>query len=177
METINCTRVILLHSQVNTIAQVSLFLQVILRVNVAATFPKLRLCSNSQHSAWKLAQRYPAISIDQIKKFYGYASSRLEMDLWSKLVITKLTKKLAIKWPGTDSVNMTEFFQNTSPGYFIYHCQFGHIDCRRMWRKVVTFYGVCLEFNPVSIIDSYSSRMENILVKDKAFEFEYDRLI
>ena len=59
-----------------------------------------------------------------MQKFYGFASSRTEKDLWNKLVITKLINKMPIKWPGTAGINMTEFFERTSPSYFISHCQF-----------------------------------------------------
>ena len=124
-----------------------------------------------------------------MQKFYGFASSRTEKDLWNKLVITKLINKMPIKWPGTVGINMTEFFERTSPSYFIYgclllmflassflqvntltansHCQFEHIDCRRFWTKVITINGVCIEFNPVTAIESYKNTMAHTTVKDQ----------
>ena len=91
--------------------------------------------------------------------------------MWEKLVITKLTKKIILKWPGTDNINMTEFFDLTSPIYYIYHCQLEHIDCRGFWKKVKTINGVCLEFNPLEAIDNYKQSLSHTQVKDKAFEF------
>ena len=77
------------------------------------TFPKLRICSHSQHSAYKVAAYYPSIGPNFMQKFYGFASSRTEKDLWNKLVITKLINKMPINWPGTKGINMTRFFHLT----------------------------------------------------------------
>ena len=110
--------------------------------------------------------------MSSLEKFYGRAESRAEKDLWGKLVITKLTKRLGLKWPGTDNINMTEFFELTSPSYYIYYCQLEHIDCRGFWKKVKTINGVCLEFNPLEAIDSYKESLKHTRVKDKTFEFE-----
>ena len=50
----------------------------------ATTFPKLRICSHSQHSAKKLKKYYPSLQGDIMQKFYGFASSRKEKELWNK---------------------------------------------------------------------------------------------
>ena len=126
----------------------------------------------SQHSAQKLAKYYPQLALSILEKFYGRASNRKEKELWSKLVITKLTKYSDHVWPGTENINMTEFFERTSPHYYIYSCQFEHIDCRRMWRKVTTINGVCLEFNPLEAMNQYKKTLSQMQVKDNAFEFE-----
>ena len=104
----------------------------------ATTFPKLRICSHSQHSLAKVQKLYPDLDPEIMQKLYGFASSREEKDLWNKLVITKdrfyslktdefslktgkyrqrqkLVNKMPIKWPGTNDINMTEFFTTTSP--------------------------------------------------------------
>ena len=95
------------------------------------------------------------------------------MDLWSKLTITKLTKNISITWPGTTNVDMKDFFELTSPSYYIYHCQFEQIDCRMMWKKVMTLNGVCLEFDPLTILQDNQRRTAQNKVKDIAFEFGY----
>ena len=107
-----------------------------------------------------------------MKKFYGHATSRNEMDLWSKLTITKLAKSIHIKWPGTDEINMKQFFEQTSPNYYVYHCQFEQIDCRGMWKKVTTINGVCLEFDPLRVSEANQDRLSRLKVKNKDFEFE-----
>ena len=66
--------------------------------------------------------------------------------------MTKLVNRLPLKWPGTGHVNMTEFFSNTSPMYYVTHCKLEHIDCRKYWRKVLTLNGACIEFDPILAI-------------------------
>ena len=56
---------------------------------LATTFPKLRICSHSQHSLAKVQKLYPDLDPEIMQKLYGFASSREEKDLWNKLVITK----------------------------------------------------------------------------------------
>ena len=107
-----------------------------------------------------------------MRKFYGHASSRNEMDLWSKLTITKLAKKIHIDWPGTEEINLKDFFELTSPTFYVYHCQFERIDCRNMWKKVTTINGICLEFDPLKVSDAYHDQVSRQSIKDKDFEFE-----
>ena len=104
----------------------------------------------------KIKKYYPSLQGDIMQKFYGFAASRKEKELWNKydsfygmthhvwlrLVITKLVNKMPIKWGGTTNINMSEFFSKTSPSYYISHCKFEHIDCRRFWTKVTTINGV-----------------------------------
>ena len=68
------------------------------------TFPKIRVCSHSQHSAHKLQTTYVShfdeqwtmihniksnISKSIMERFYGYASNGREREAWDKLVITR----------------------------------------------------------------------------------------
>ena len=62
----------------------------------ATTFPKLRICSHSQHSLAKVQKLYPDLDPEIMQKLYGFASSREEKDLWNKLVITK--DHILISW-------------------------------------------------------------------------------
>ena len=107
-----------------------------------------------------------------MKKFYGHAKSRSELELWSKLTMTKLTKNIHIPWPGTENIDMKQFFEQTSPKYFVLQCQFEQIDCRRMWRTVTTIDGMCLEFDPLKVSEANYERASRQKVKVKDFQFE-----
>ena len=37
-----------------------------------------------------------------MQRFYGYAATRRDRELWDKLVIAKMINKLPIKWSGTE---------------------------------------------------------------------------
>ena len=107
-----------------------------------------------------------------MRKFYGHATSKNELDLWSELTITKLAKNLRIRWPGTDKINVKEFFEQTSPNFYVYHCRFEQIDCRGMWKKVTSINGMCLEFDPLHASETYQDKVSRKKVKDKDFDFE-----
>ena len=68
---------------------IELLLSVLNNFFSATTFPKLRICSHSQHSLAKVQKLYPDLDPEIMQKLYGFASSREEKDLWNKLVITK----------------------------------------------------------------------------------------
>ena len=79
-------------------------------------------------------------------------------------------------WGEIDSHNLTEFFNNTRPEYFVAHCLFEHIDCRSLWRRKTTKMGACIEFDPSHAVKTYNKTLEATMVKDMAFELGDNQL-
>ena len=71
------------------------------------TFPKLRVCSHSQHSKWKLAAFYPNITEKTLEKFYGYANTAKERYEWDNIVMKKEVEKYEEDWGNTLGVNIS----------------------------------------------------------------------
>jgi len=64
-----------------------------------------------------------------------------------------------------NEINLTEFYRKTSPIYHVGHCQFEHVDCRRMWHLKRTRMGTCLEFDPTLAVRLYKKTVEATMVK------------
>ena len=79
-------------------------------------------------------------------------------------------------WGNVDQINLTDFFNRTSPTYYVAHCLFEHIDCRSLWRRTTTVMGVCIEFDPEQAVRQYTESVDATLVKDMAFELGDDQL-
>lgn len=71
------------------------------------TFPKLRVCSHSQHSKWKLAAFYPNITEKTLEKFYGYANTAKERYDWDNIVMKKEVNKFEEDWGNTLGLNIS----------------------------------------------------------------------
>lgn len=71
------------------------------------TFPKLRVCSHSQHSKWKLAAFYPNITEKTLEKFYGYANTAKERYEWDNIVMKKEVEKFEEDWGNTLGLNIS----------------------------------------------------------------------
>ena len=113
-------------------------------------------------------QEKPNLPADTIKKFYGFASTRREKESWNKLVKSNSVNLFPVNW--TSSINISDFYEKTSTGYFITHCKFQHLDCQKYWRKITTLNGICIEFNPIWAVDDYRQQLE----RQKIGRFEYN---
>ena len=45
------------------------------------------------------------------------------------------------------SINLTEFYSNTAPEYYLFHCTMETIDCTFSWKQIRTSRGTCLSLN------------------------------
>ena len=55
-----------------------------------------------------------------------------------------------------NTVNLTDFFTKTSPGYWVSYCFFGNYDCSGDFQLYYTIHGICLRIDP-NEFDKYSS--------------------
>jgi len=98
------------------------------------------------HSKAKLLEKYPDMTIDMLKRFYGKPGSIMESEekreLWNNMAfVNSVAPKNSSNselhgihsW--LDNLDLREFFDTTYSVYTIFYCRFGSIDCRGYWRK------------------------------------------
>ena len=69
-----------------------------------------------------------------------------------------------------DGINIAEFYLKTSPTYYISYCKFEHLDCRHLWRKKLTFNGICIVFDPLLAVDYHKDQIKKNKIADASFE-------
>lgn len=102
------------------------------------TFPNVIVCSNSMHSQLKMKLHYPFVNENILRFVYGQVEPNR---------IDALTTKELKELEKLDQIPMLEFYDRTSPRYFVEHCRFNNLDCSRSWRRVSRLMGYCIELS------------------------------
>ena len=115
------------------------------RILSGKNFPKLVLCSDSMHSKNKIQQYYPSINETLLENLYGFNLKSQDEDYWAMKLLNPrykvsyslvkfVTNKYSIKTPPSvqnnrieyedlEKINMTKFYQDTPPRYFLLKCR------------------------------------------------------
>ena len=49
-------------------------------------------------------------------------------------------------------------------------------DCRRHWRRKITLWGICIEFDPYEAVKEYQNNLKTDVMKDMELERSLDEL-
>ena len=58
-------------------------------------------------------------------------------------------------WAELNSLNLTQFFLDTTPGFVIIKCKLNQMNCQYGWKLRQTFQGECLELQITKVIDKH----------------------
>ena len=85
------------------------------------------ICSDSMHSKLKVNEKYPTLNEDMVQKLYGVRVSDAEHHMWETRqsapeFFIYLRNTFEKKYNDLNLINLTEFYTETSPNYFMIHC-------------------------------------------------------
>ena len=116
------------------------------------SIPKITVCSNSMHSLEKLTTKYPNITIDVLKEFYGRSAVKM-MERNHRHNVTALAS--TVNFTRFNGIGMRTFYKDTSPNYMMIYCKIALFDCSTFWKTVIKNF-THIEF---IIMRRYSLRM------------------
>ena len=85
------------------------------------------ICSDSMHSKMKVIEKYPTLNDTMVQKLYGAGVSDTEHHMWEARqsapeFFIYLRNTFEKKYKDLNLINLTEFYIETSPNYFMRHC-------------------------------------------------------
>ena len=95
------------------------------------------ICSDSMHSKMKVNEKYPTLNETLVQKLYGARISDTEHHMWETRHFSPefhmfMRNTFEKDYNELNLINLTEFYTETSPSYFMRHCH--------MQGKVLTFF-------------------------------------
>ena len=93
------------------------------------------ICSDSMHSKSKVNEKYPTLNETMVQKLFGARVSDTEHHMWETRKSAPeffffLRNTFEKKYSDLNLINLTEFYIQTSPNYFMRHC---HMQGQRVF--------------------------------------------
>ena len=86
------------------------------------------------HSLKKLTTKYPDITIDVLKEFYGRSAVKM-MEKNHQHNVDSLAS--SVNFTRFNGIGLRTFYNDTSPDYIMVYCKIALFDCRAFWKKVI----------------------------------------
>ena len=85
------------------------------------------ICTDSMHSKLKVKAKYPAINESMIQQLYGVRVSDTEHHMWEARKSAPeffdiLRNTYEKDYKELNSINLTQFYIDTTPLYYMLHC-------------------------------------------------------
>ena len=138
--------------------------------------PNLMVCSDSMHSKEKLRLMYPQVQKSDLEQLYDLHKDGSSRSVWDirqdfrgllrnddrqnfELIFLKtlcqslphifniMRSDFQVQHKSVANINLTEFYTNTAPEYYLFHCTMETIDCTFSWKQIRTSRGTCLSLN------------------------------
>ena len=114
--------------------------------------PNLMVCTDSMHSKHKVQEKYPSVNETVIQQLYGLHTTDAQRRMWK---VRKSIPDLFDLLRGTyekeytklNAINLTQFYIDTTPVYYMFHCGMTDINCRMHWKIRRTSFGSCLQLD------------------------------
>ena len=110
------------------------------------------ICTDSMHSRKKVRQKYPSINDTLIQQLYGFHTTDVQRRMWKVRkpipdLFDLLMENYEKEYSELNAINLTQFYIDTTPVYFMFHCEMDGLNCRKHWKIRRTLFGSCLKLD------------------------------
>ena len=97
------------------------------------------ICTDSMHSRKKVRQKYPSINDTLIQQLYGFHTTDVQRRMWKVRkpipdLFDLLMENYEKEYSELNAINLTHFYIDTTPVYFMFHCEMDGLNCRKHWK-------------------------------------------
>ena len=134
------------------------------------------------HSKMKVKKHFPNVTDELIERMYGFNVTNIPK-LISDFRHTKpayfefLRRKYELSYKAENAINMADFYAQTPPVYYIFHCHIKSLDCVTRWHVKQTSVGTCLTLSPYDIyvknVQNHLNEMESGLDLQNDYEHSF----
>ena len=131
--------------------------------------PNVMICADSMHSKRKVSSKYPQLNKTMLQELYGLNVKGLKQSMWDVRqslpdMFQSLKRDFDKQYKELNTINLTQFYKDTTPVYFMAQCEMETIDCRENWIMKSTSYGNCLWLNTTEV---YKTKVKSKKDKNK----------
>ena len=141
------------------------------------------ICADSMHSKRKVSAKYPQLNKTMLQELYGLNVKGLKQSMWDVRqslpdMFQSLKRDFDKQYEELNTINLTQFYKDTNPVYFMAQCEMETIDCKENWVMKSTSYGSCLWLNTTEVYktkvksrkDKNKRRIKRSLYYDSVYE-------
>ena len=127
------------------------------------------ICADSMHSKRKVSEKYPQLNKTMIQELYGLNVKGLKQSMWDVRkslpdMFRSMKRDFDNQYKDLNSINLTKFYKDTTPVYFMAECEMDTIDCTENWVMKETSHGNCLWLNTTEV---YKIKLKSMEDKNK----------